>query len=142
MTTSCQPRPQPHSSGIAAIRATSGTATNTPTRKRWADEVGSSSMSGLGVRDRVLAVPPLAPSSEAGAAARSVVAGGRAVAVASATLTMSGEVVIVLLLVRTVGAGAPIRLRNRSLRNRRLGNTSLGISANRRLNFLYGRHRR
>ena len=52
--TSCQPRPQPHSSGMAATRATIGTATNRPTRNRWNVELGSSSKSGLAARGSVV----------------------------------------------------------------------------------------
>src|SRR5580700_9933165 len=134
MTTSCQPRPQPHSSGIAATRATSGTATNRPTMKRWSPELGSSSKSGRGVRGCVLTAPPSVPP---GAGAWSVRAEGGAAEAAPVARTVSGEVVIVLLWVQAEQAGAFIRLRNRSLPDRRLGNTSrmnfckwtLGVSA-------------
>src|SRR5579862_5563238 len=71
MITSCQPRPQPHNSGMAASSASSGMATNAPTSTRWKVEVGSSSKSGR--------------------------AAVRGLAAASAGLTVSGEVVIVLL---------------------------------------------
>src|SRR5580700_5183376 len=74
MITSCQPRPQPHNSGMAASRATSGMATNTPTSTRWKVEVASSSKSGRTARGRAVA-PVVAP----------------------VLLTVSGEVVIVLL---------------------------------------------
>src|ERR1700683_4111070 len=106
MTTACQSRPQPHISGIAAIKATSGTATNSPTRKRWNVEVGSSAKSGRGVRDWVLvASPSVAP----GAGVWSVSAAGCAAEAASAWWTVSagrtvsGEVVIVLLVVQQDG---------------------------------------
>src|SRR5579871_4197988 len=119
MTTSCQPRPQPHSSGIAATRAASGTATNSPTRNRWNVEFGSSSRSGRGVRAWVLVAPPSVPP---GAGARFVRVADCAAEAAPVTRTVSGEVVIVLLLVKAERAGALVRLRNRSLRNRRLAN--------------------
>src|ERR1700722_635770 len=121
MTTSCQPRPQPHSSGIAAIRATSGTVTNRPTMKRWNAEFGSSSKSGRGVRGWVLTASPSVPP---GAGAGSVRAEDRAAEAAPVAWTVSGEVVIVLLWIQTGQAGASIRLRNRSLPDRRLGHTS------------------
>ena len=86
---------------MAATSATSGTATNRPTRKRWADETGSSSRSGRALwagRGWVLAVavtdPPVVPA-DTGMAWFALVAS--AVVVASAALTVSGEVVIVLL---------------------------------------------
>src|ERR1017187_3531184 len=121
MTTSCQPRPQPHSSGMAASSASSGTATNTPTRTRWKVELGSSSMSGLAGRIWVLVAPP--PAGEVGATAGSVAlaASGGGKVVASATLTVSGDVVIVLLVGTEWWTGTLVRLRNRSLRDRRLG---------------------
>src|SRR5580704_2864129 len=104
MTTSCQPRPQPHSSGMAATSATRGMATKTPTRTRWNVGVDSSSKSGRDGRIRVLVVPPMGPA-DAGAAGDvagpAVVAADRVGAmVASAALTVSGDVVIVLLWVR------------------------------------------
>src|ERR1700744_2107177 len=50
MTTSCQPRkPQPQASGMAAIRASRGTTTKTPTSVRWATVAGCSSRSGRAV---------------------------------------------------------------------------------------------
>src|ERR1700748_890619 len=52
MTTSCQPRPQPQASGMAAIRASRGTTTKIPTSARWATVAGSSARSGRGA-DRV-----------------------------------------------------------------------------------------
>ena len=86
---------------MAAASATSGTATNRPTRKRWNAEFGSSSRSGRtfwAVRGWVLAVavtvPPVVPA-DAGVAWFALVAS--AVVVASAALMVSGEVVIVLL---------------------------------------------
>src|SRR5260370_20011690 len=103
MTTACQPRPQPHNSGIAATRATSGTVTNRPTMKRWNAELGSSSKSGRGVRGRVLTAPPGVPP---GAGAWSVKAEDRAAGAAPVAWTMSGEVVIVLLLVQAGEARA------------------------------------
>src|SRR5580704_9118202 len=121
MTTACQSRPQPHSSGIAATTATSGTVTNRPTRKRCNAEFGSSLRSGRGVRGWVLTTPPIVPP---GAGAWSVRAEGRAAEAAPVGWTVSGEVVIVLLWVQAGQAGALVRLRNRSLRYRRLGNTS------------------
>src|SRR5208282_4681212 len=92
MTTSCQFRPQPHSSGTAAISATSGTATKTPTRKRWNVGVVSSSRSGRAGRGWVLVVLPTGPADAGmvGDVARPAV-------VASTALTVSGDVVIVLL---------------------------------------------
>src|SRR5260370_39883544 len=95
MTTACQPRPQPHNSGIAATRATSGTVTNTPTMKRWNAELGSSSKPGRGVRGRVLTAPPGVPP---GAGAWSVKAEAPAARAAPAAWTMAGAVGIVLLL--------------------------------------------
>src|ERR1700730_69164 len=104
MTMSCQPRPQPHSSGMAAIRATSGTVTNSPTMKRWSAELGSSSKSGRGVRGWVLTAPPgVLP----GAGAWCVRADGRGAEAAPVTWTVSGEVVIVLLLVQAGGLERP-----------------------------------
>src|SRR5580704_2744518 len=101
MITSCQPRPQPHSSGMAATSAASGMATNSPTRKRWSGEFGSSSRSGLTLWAGrgwglvvAVTVPPVVPA-DAGVAWFALVAS--AVVVASAALTVSGEVVIVLL---------------------------------------------
>ena len=92
---------------MAATSATSGMATNTPTRKRWNVEVGSSSKSGLVGRSPVLVVLPMGPA-DAGVvgdvAGSAVVAASRAGAmVASAALTVSGDVVIVLLWVRRNG---------------------------------------
>src|SRR5215472_1384232 len=57
---SCQPRPQPQANGIAAARASIGTPTNRPTRKRWTIVLCSSSMSG---RAGIVLVPlvPLVP---------------------------------------------------------------------------------
>jgi hypothetical protein len=82
---------------MAATSAASGMATNTPTRKRWADEFRSSAMSDLGGRACGLAVlltvPPMVPADE-GVARSAVVA---CAAVVSAPWTVSGEVVIVLL---------------------------------------------
>src|SRR5260370_35727261 len=101
MTTSCQPRAQPHNSGIAATRATSGTVTNRPTMKRWNAELGSSSKSGRGVRGRVLTAPPRVPP---GAGAWSVKAADRAARAAPVAWTRSGEVVLVLLFVHAVQA--------------------------------------
>src|ERR1700729_1178021 len=98
MTAACQSRPQPHSSGIAATTATSGTVTNSPTRKRWSPEFGSSERSGRGVRGWVLTAPSSVPP---GAGSWSVRAAGRATEASPATWTVSGEVVIVLLLVQT-----------------------------------------
>src|SRR6185437_3379611 len=46
-TMSCQPRPQPHASGTAAISARNGTATNTATRTRSNTLVRSGMISGL-----------------------------------------------------------------------------------------------
>jgi hypothetical protein len=86
---------------MAATRAASGTATKTPTRTRWSVELGSSSRSGLTLwagRGWGLAVavtvPPVVPA-DAGVAWFALVA--PAVVVASAALTVSGKVVIVLL---------------------------------------------
>jgi hypothetical protein len=83
---------------MAATSAASGMATNTPTRKRWAREVGSSCMSDRGGRTRVLAVvltlPPAVPA-DTGVARSAVVAS--APVVVSAVRIVSGEVVIVLL---------------------------------------------
>src|SRR5580704_3976718 len=98
MTTACQSRPQPHSSGIAATTATSGMVTNSATRKRCNAEFGSSSRSGRGVRGWVLTAPSSVPP---GAGAWSVRAAGRAAEASPALWTVSGEVVIVLLLVQT-----------------------------------------
>src|SRR5580693_5328189 len=110
MITSCQPRPQPHSSGMAATSAASGMATNRPTRKRWNAEFGSSAKSDLAGRGSVLVVPPTGP---AGAGAVGAVAGSAVVAVgrdgaraASAALTVSGDVVIVLLWFGETGRSA------------------------------------
>src|SRR5262245_21248779 len=101
---------------MAASSAASGMATNTPTRKRWAREFGSSAPSGRGGRTRVLAVvltvPPMVPAD---------VGVTWSAGVASAAWTVSGEVVIVLLWNSAKRTGAFVRLRNRSLRNRRLG---------------------
>src|SRR6266700_5924067 len=47
---SCQPRPHPHASGTAATRASRGTTTNRPIRKRSTALLGSGSMSGTGTR--------------------------------------------------------------------------------------------
>src|SRR5579875_1641051 len=88
MTTSCQPRkPQRLSSGIAAIRAASGTPTNRPTRKRWKAEFGSSATSGRGARRAAGA------AGAAGSAGRPA----RSAGPVPVTLTVSGIVVIVLL---------------------------------------------
>src|SRR5580704_8451270 len=110
---------------MAATSATSGMATKTPTKTRWNVEVGSSSRSGRVGRIRVLVVPPMGPADAGvvGDETRSaVVAASRALAtVASAALTVSGDVVIVLLWISENRAGAFVRLRNRSLRNRKLG---------------------
>src|SRR5580658_156629 len=100
MTTACQSSPQPHSSGMPAARITSGMATNTPTRTRWNVEFGSLSKSDRGIRGWVLVDPPVASRGE-DVVVWSVIAAGRAdEAAASVTLTVSGEVVIVLLLVQ------------------------------------------
>src|SRR5271154_6708987 len=102
MTTSCQPsRPQPHASGIAATSATSGMATKTPTRTRWKVEDGSSSNSDLAERNLVLLAPstglpaPVAVGDEAWTAVGTGGCAGEIVT--SAALTVSGDVVIVLL---------------------------------------------
>src|ERR1700755_3265197 len=80
MTTSCQPSPQPQASGMAAMRASSGTTTKTPTSARWAVVAGSSSKS-----ERVW---------------RGVMVGVAAVGgAATGALARSAEVVIVLLAV-------------------------------------------
>src|SRR5579859_7871481 len=86
---------------MAAASARSGMATKTPTRKRWSAELGSSSRSGRVGRSMVLEAPPIGPA-DAGivgeVALSAVAAASRAGAmVASAALTVSGDVVIVLL---------------------------------------------
>src|SRR6516162_1376240 len=55
---SCQPRPQPQASGIAASTASSGIATNTPIMNRSRGLFGSGSMSGRGVRVRAAPAGP------------------------------------------------------------------------------------
>src|SRR5260370_15223510 len=121
MTTSCQPRPQPHSSGMAAISARNGTATKTPTRTRLSVDVGSSSNS---ERALVLVALPICPpvAGAVGDGAWTVVGAARRAGEVgtSAALTVSGEVGIVLLWIRRGRAGALARLRNRSLLHRRL----------------------
>src|SRR5690242_15433076 len=94
MTTSCQPRPQPQANGIDAIRASIGTPTNRPTRIRCAIELGASSKSGRA--GTVLAAPLMTFVPRA-----------------------SGVGDMVLLGISAPG-GSLIRLRNRSLRHRRL----------------------
>src|SRR6516164_2331147 len=47
---SCHPTPQPQASGMAAIRASSGTTTKVPIRNRSNGVFGSGSISGRGVR--------------------------------------------------------------------------------------------
>src|ERR1700678_2426368 len=79
MTTSCQPRkPQPQASGMAAIRASSGTATKIPTSTRWPTVAGSSAKS-----ERV--------------GGRVAAGAGELVTLVTGVLARSVEVVIVLL---------------------------------------------
>src|SRR5580700_9834051 len=67
---SCQPRPQPQATGMAAISARNGTATKTPTRTRSKVLLGSASISG-----RVRAGPGAGGvMTVPGTSARSVVA--------------------------------------------------------------------
>src|SRR5260370_36101976 len=119
MTTSCQPRPQPHRSGMAAIRARNGTATKTPTRTRLSVEVGSSSNS---ARAWVLVALPICPPGACAVgdgAWTVVVAVGRAGGlVSSAAFAVSGEVVIALLSVPRGRARARLRLRSLRLLDR------------------------
>ena len=101
MTTSCQPSPQPHSSGMAAISAMNGTATKTPTSTRLNVEVGSSSKSGRGwVLVALPTGPPVAGAVGDGAWIVVVTVGRAGEVVTSAALTVSGDVVIVLLWLR------------------------------------------
>src|SRR5215468_541909 len=104
---SCQPRPQPQAKGIAASSASIGTPVNTPTRMRCAREFCTSSMS-----DR---------------AARLTGAGSATGRVATAVVPVMPLVplasVVVVMVLPEVGADGRkllIRLRNRSLRYRRL----------------------
>src|SRR3954453_10403635 len=99
MITSCQPRPHPHSAGIAAAIASSGITTNRPRAICWVVVAFSSSTSGLAIERA---------------------AGARAVAVSLGLMDASGVVDMLLLRVRPPG-GSLVRLRNRSLRDRRLG---------------------
>src|SRR5215831_8415431 len=104
---SCQPRPQPQANGIAATSASIGMPTNTPTRMRCTREVCASSMSGRAAR-----------LTGAGPAT------GRVAIVVVPVLPLvpraSGVVVMVLPEVGDGGRKSLIRLRNRSLRYRRL----------------------
>src|ERR1700678_2696450 len=100
MITSCQFRPQPHSSGMAATSARNGMATNTPTSTRWNVEVVSSAMSGRVGRTWVLVSGPADPlvAGVVSEVTWSVgVADGAEEIVASVALTVSGVAVIVLL---------------------------------------------
>src|SRR5258708_1943046 len=101
MTTSCQPRPQPHMSGMAAMSAANGTKTKIPTRMRWATVFCSSAISGRGPRAPA-AFGRLVSWSWAGTEA----AGGANVAWAlTGPLVLSAEVVIVLLAIVKPAAG-------------------------------------
>jgi len=76
----------------------SGMATKTPTRTRWNVEDGSSSNSDLGWTLVALPIDPPAVGAVAGEAWAAVLAAGRAgEVVTSVSLTVSGDVVIVLL---------------------------------------------
>ena len=101
---------------MAAISASSGTATNTPTSTRWNVEFGSSAKSGRITRGWLVAVSPVLavspmtsvllvlpmtlPLAGDGFCAVLAVAGSAGAVVALAALTVSGDVVIVLLWIR------------------------------------------
>ena len=84
---------------MAGDSAASGTATKTPTMKRWNVEVGSSSRSGRDGRSRVLGGSPDGSRADAGMVGDVA----RPAVVASTALTVLGDVVIVLLWVSEMG---------------------------------------
>jgi hypothetical protein len=90
---------------MAATSATNGTATKTPTRTRWNVAFGLSTRSGLVGRAWVLVARPMDPpvaGTVGDVAWSAMVAASRAgEVVASAALSVSGDVVIVILWVRT-----------------------------------------
>src|SRR5215470_4641359 len=81
MTTSCQPRPQPQATGMAATTASIGTPTNTATSTRWSVLAGSGSMSGCAARG--------ARTGIAGAAGAAVTGAGGAATGGSAELSVA-----------------------------------------------------